>query len=561
MHATLPRWFSRFGVILAGVMLVIGLVPTAAKAVAPYSVSLSASSTSVPAGFGGGVTLTARANQDIGQTAYYITIVRDGDGTIEESCSSGTTCDAFVGSDTATTITYTAQIDDGAGGDVQATSNSVTITWGSGTTTSTYSVSLSASDTDPLLGTPVTLTATANQDIASTAYYITIFNANGDLLESCGSGTTCEFTVSNQDAGDDTYTAYVSDISGGDVQATSNQVTVTWGSEITSPLQFVDRVAGANRYDTAGRLATSRWTAPVPTVFIVTGANYPDALAAVPAAAKLNGLVLLTQRDTLPYETILALEALRPAEIVVIGGLGVISESVVQQLTSYSPVVRAFSGPTRYETAVQVSRYAWPESPLRTTEGSTAVYLASGEGFADALSGAAMAASLHGPLLLTTRDSLPSSTVAEIERLTGLDQGPWSDTAPSFFVLGGYGAVSDDVLSQLYALGVPDVNVLRLAGDDRYETSMVIAGAVAELLLIATTDVEVVVATGADFPDGLVGGALGQPLLLVPPTGTLPTTQVFIEEVRPSSALILGGLGAVSDEQAHAIDALIAANS
>jgi hypothetical protein len=64
-------------------------------------------------------------------------------------------------------------------------------------------------------------------------------------------------------------------------------------------------------------------------------------------------------------------------------------------------------------------------------------FIATGANFPDALAGAAAAGVLGGPVLLTTRDSLPAVTAAELARLR----------PARIVVLGSSGVVSDAVLS------------------------------------------------------------------------------------------------------------------
>jgi len=69
------------------------------------------------------------------------------------------------------------------------------------------------------------------------------------------------------------------------------------------------------------------------------------------------------------------------------------------------------------------------------------VYIATGLNFPDALAGAAAAGSLGAPLLLVTGTTVPAPTAAELARLK----------PGRIVILGGPGAVSDDVASQLRA--------------------------------------------------------------------------------------------------------------
>jgi hypothetical protein len=97
-----------------------------------------------------------------------------------------------------------------------------------------FTISLAASSTDPYVGTPVTLTATANTDVGPTPYYITIYDqTTGAELAVCGSGITCSATVSESTTGTQRFGAFIGDDVPGDgapgfVLVSSNQVPVLW---------------------------------------------------------------------------------------------------------------------------------------------------------------------------------------------------------------------------------------------------------------------------------------------------------------------------------------------
>jgi len=302
------------------------------------------------------------------------------------------------------------------------------------------------------------------------------------------------------------------------------------------PLEHTTRLAGANRFATAAELAVDRFAPGVPAAFVVTGLAFADALASASAASTFSGPVLLTNRDSIPAETAAALDVLAPQQIIVVGGDGAVSPAVVQALGAHTSgsVVRV-AGTNRYETAVAVSRHAFPAG---LSDGAPMAVIASGENFADALGGAAFSAwSPPTPLLLTQRGSVPAETLDELDRL-----------GPDFvYVLGGTAAVSDAAVASIEALGI---EVLRVAGTDRYATSALVAS------MFGFAD-EVLVATGTNFPDGLVAGALGRPLLLLPPGSIPQVTGDAITDLGASSILILGGTAAVSDAQARTLDAIV----
>ncbi|HUH17444.1 MAG TPA: cell wall-binding repeat-containing protein, partial [Methylomirabilota bacterium] len=333
-------------------------------------------------------------------------------------------------------------------------------------------------------------------------------------------------------AGDSTYrvslTSAIKDVAGISLTATSWNFTTG---------KAVPRLAGADRYATAAAVSRSAFSPGVPVVYIATGSSYPDALAGAPAARAGGGPLLLTAQAFIPGDTAAELTRLKPARIVVLGGSGVVSTTVLNALTSYTTGgVTRIAGADRYATAALISRATFPD-------GAPAVYVATASTFADALAAGAAAAGAHAPILLVSRYGVPASTLAE---LTLLDP----DT---IFVMGGTEAVSDAVVTQLSAAGAV---VRRIHGPDRFATAVELSKA----RFAAGGASTVYVAAGMSFPDGLaagpVAGTRGAPLLLVP-SGSLPG--VVADELRrldPANIVILGGPKAVSDAVRNQIRAL-----
>jgi putative cell wall-binding protein len=194
----------------------------------------------------------------------------------------------------------------------------------------------------------------------------------------------------------------------------------------------VTRWAGVDRYSTAATASAQTFPNGAPVAFVATGADFPDALAGGPVGDQLGGPMLLTARDTLPQATVAELQRLKPQKIVMLGGSGVISDTVASQLTPLAVEVTRWAGVDRYSTAAKASAEAF-------TAGSDVAFVSTGADFPDALSGGPAGGALDGPLLLTGRDTLPLSTIDELKRLT-----------PSrIIVLGGSGVVSEAVAVQL----------------------------------------------------------------------------------------------------------------
>jgi putative cell wall-binding protein len=182
-------------------------------------------------------------------------------------------------------------------------------------------------------------------------------------------------------------------------------------------------------------VSRSAFAPGVSAAFVATGATFPDALAAGPAAIKARGPVLLTRGDVLPSATRDELVRLAPATIYLLGGTGAVSENVrlaIAQATG-KPVVR-LAGADRFATAVAVSTAFFNLPP--------SVYLATGANFPDALAAVPAAGRAASPLLLVRGGGIPSSVASELVRLH----------PPRTILIGGTVVISDGVISQLQAL-------------------------------------------------------------------------------------------------------------
>lgn len=96
----------------------------------------------------------------------------------------------------------------------------------------------------------------------------------------------------------------------------------------------VTRVAGPDRYATAAVL-TQRYPAAVDRVYVATGSDFPDALAAAARAGHEAAPLVLVRKDAVPAATATALRRLAPAGIVTIGSTVVLSDGVRWGLERY----------------------------------------------------------------------------------------------------------------------------------------------------------------------------------------------------------------------------------
>ncbi len=186
--------------------------------------------------------------------------------------------------------------------------------------------------------------------------------------------------------------------------------------------------------------------------------------------------------------------------------------------------VTRLAGDDRYATAIQVSRQYAPNVP--------AVFVATGTNFPDALSAAAAASLIGGPLLLTPSATLPAAVANEINRLR----------PAKIYVLSGTGAVSAQTFNALRSIAP----TTRLGKADRYTTGLHIVDS-----LFRTADTAFI-ATGRSFPDALAAtgaaGAIGAPVILVDGArSSVPSAVVkSLQRLGVSKVVIAGGPGAVS---------------
>ena len=162
-------------------------------------------------------------------------------------------------------------------------------------------------------------------------------------------------------------------------------------TQLTGLGYTVVRYGGATRYATAVAVADA--LGDPTTVLLATGLNFPDALAAGPAAAKAGGVVLLTAGSALATETSAYLNT-HGGSVYAVGGPAAAAD----------PAAVALSGSDRYATAAKVATTFF--------SAPTTVGVATGENFPDALSGGAFLAHLGAPLVLADTNAVPTATTS-----------------------------------------------------------------------------------------------------------------------------------------------------
>jgi putative cell wall-binding protein len=297
----------------------------------------------------------------------------------------------------------------------------------------------------------------------------------------------------------------------------------------------VERLAGATRYGTAAAIAgedpPGAFTG-ADTAILATGENFPDALAASGlAGTNAPAPILLTRTATLSEEALAALDELAVANVIIVGGTAAVSDDVEGTLEDEGFTVTRVAGTNRFGTAAAIADEVGPP-------GDGVVLIANGMNFPDALAGGPLSYAGGHPILLVTPTDIPAETEAALEGATNA------------IILGGTAAVSNEVQAEIDEMTGGDS--FRLAGVNRFET----AEAIADHLLANNAGdgfdgVEILLASGQNFPDALaggpLGGELGAPIIL---TGPACESDDWIAEHSDTIELIwaLGGTAAQSDE-------------
>ncbi|AFM00240.1 cell wall-binding protein [Desulfitobacterium dehalogenans ATCC 51507] len=192
----------------------------------------------------------------------------------------------------------------------------------------------------------------------------------------------------------------------------------------------VTRIGGAEIYDTAVKLGEEiKKIKPFDTVIIATQSNFPDALAIAPYSAKETIPILFTEKDRLRPDTKKALAEWEIRNAIIIGGTGVVSLDVDLELDALGLTITRLGGEDRYDTALEIAKQFGTENPY------SAIAVATGENYPDALTGAVLAAKHNAPLILVRKNKV-KNTVTEYLNPLGLEKAT---------IFGGTGVVLDEI--------------------------------------------------------------------------------------------------------------------
>jgi len=319
--------------------------------------------------------------------------------------------------------------------------------------------------------------------------------------------------------------------------------------DVTVEAQFVDRISGDGRIDTAIEASRAVFPDGAPTVVISTEGKYPDALAGSVLSKLVGGPILLNPSNELRQSVIDEINRLGATTAYILGGEISVQPLVETALVAETTVetVDRVGGQERFETAKLIKE----KIEEITGEDATEVYVTEGihddpaRGWPDAMSASSLAAHEGKPILLVRTDELPDKTA---EALTGVDKAT---------IVGGPVAVSEAVADDIDDI-VGDVG--RLNGQTRYGTSLAVADAAKTAGLDPS---HFWLASGGNWPDALVLGPLvafdGGVMMLVHPEDINDgsETAAFIESNNPFLDIdLVGGPRWISEFVRQQIDQL-----
>ena len=273
--------------------------------------------------------------------------------------------------------------------------------------------------------------------------------------------------------------------------ALAGLVPLTSGGAGAAPGFGFTRLAGADRFDTARRIAVATF-GTAETVLLARADLFPDALSGSYLAGSTGqgAPILLTEVNRLPQATNEALSTLGTNRVILLGGPAAISPAVEAELRSRNLQVERIGGRDRFETSQQIAERLGAAN-VGSVDGERTAVVSSGRNFPDALSGGPVAFGRRLPSLLTDTNTLPTPTRNALTNL-GIKR---------VFLLGGTSAVSGNVETQIQSLGI---TVERFGGANRQATAVLVANLAIQRL--GFDDTHINLARGDAFSDALTGG-------------------------------------------------------
>lgn len=202
-------------------------------------------------------------------------------------------------------------------------------------------------------------------------------------------------------------------------------VTATVEKDLESIVSTVKRLAGNDRYETAIEIAKE--LGEINSISVTTGDDYADALSIGAVAGKLGMPIILVPKDYLPDSVKTYVSSHQIQASYIVGTQESISDSILSQL----PNSERITGRDKYERNIAVLN----KFGINFSNGS--VCMATGNNFADALTGTAYASKKSLPIILLS-DNINATTLKYIENN--------KDTLDTITIFGGEGVIPNTLV-------------------------------------------------------------------------------------------------------------------
>ncbi|WP_315121482.1 cell wall-binding repeat-containing protein [uncultured Clostridium sp.] len=275
------------------------------------------------------------------------------------------------------------------------------------------------------------------------------------------------------------------------------------------------RIYGQDRYETSSKVCSTGWKGKSNYAVVVSGENFPDAVAAAPLAKKYNAPILLTNKNTLNMYTSVELKRLGVKNVFLVGQKGVVSQNVEDGLKAMGIKTTRIGGNNRYETSLEVAKKLGKPKQIAIVNGSY---------FEDAVSMAPIAAIKEMPILMVGKDTVNSEVMKYINS---------NKNAEQIYVIGG-----EDIISSKVFSGIPKAT--RIGSGDKYQRNIDIINYFRNEMNMDN----LFLASGRSYADALTGStlaALDNGFILL---GDLPlpnSTNKFLSSEVINNLTILGG--------------------
>ncbi|MDY2794986.1 cell wall-binding repeat-containing protein [Peptostreptococcus porci] len=283
-------------------------------------------------------------------------------------------------------------------------------------------------------------------------------------------------------------------------------ISPVFAADVSKTKIDVERIGGKDRLETSLKILERVGSKKVN---LVNGNQFADALSIAPIAAiNGEGIVLINENKLPDVENTFKKQGVK--DITLIGGEQSISNNTYTNLSKAFKVNR-ISGKDRYETSQSVV----------SSTGKSDIGVATGADFPDALSAGAFLAKKQMPLLL----------------VDGKKQSALPSGLKGVYTFGGKASVANEFGK-------------RIAGKDRYETSLKIAEE------FGNSDV-VILTSGKNFADALAAAPLAKkvnaPIILIEGNKLSKESEKIIEKAK--KVIVIGGESSISENVINTIRA------